>query len=77
MSLDCSQPWIIYWSLNSLDLINNPALQYYPSAIEYLKKCEYPNGGYGGGPYQVLFFIYIVITCSCYICCYLCIMYCW
>lgn len=52
-AMDSSQLWSIYWIFNSLALLNKSPLQYYQFAVHYIKASEHPDGGYGGGPYQV------------------------
>jgi protein farnesyltransferase subunit beta len=53
--LDASRPWICYWILHSLALLNAPL----PSAVTaeelvaFLASCAAPGGGYGGGPHQL------------------------
>ncbi|GAX72910.1 hypothetical protein CEUSTIGMA_g365.t1 [Chlamydomonas eustigma] len=54
-SLDASRPWICYWIIHSLALLDAP-LPSTPSAedvIFFLSCCQGPNGGYGGGPMQI------------------------
>lgn len=53
-SLDASTPWLCFWLLHSLDLLDHPlddALQ--ARAIHTLRQCQHPQGGYGGGPGQL------------------------
>jgi protein farnesyltransferase subunit beta len=53
-TLDASQPWVIYWIVHSLCLLDAPIPQRLSSRIvNYLKKCQSPEGGFGGGPHQV------------------------
>jgi hypothetical protein len=53
--LDASRPWICYWILHSLALLNAPL----PTAVTaedlvaFLASCAAPGGGYGGGPHQL------------------------
>ncbi|XP_074312135.1 protein farnesyltransferase subunit beta isoform X2 [Silene latifolia] len=52
--LDANRPWLCYWILHSLALLREPiddALE--NDAIDFLSKCQDPNGGYGGGPGQM------------------------
>lgn len=56
-ALDTSQTWIVYWIFNSLALLNKLPIQFYPLTVDFLKACEHPDGGYGGGPHQVYIFI--------------------
>ena len=53
--LDSSRPWILYWILHSLEL-----LDYYitdpvqiDAIINFLGLCQNPDGGFGGGPGQI------------------------
>lgn len=56
MSLDASRPWILYWILHALELLG--ALGREPSDEEaeriagFLRRCQAPTGGFGGGPGQ-------------------------
>ena len=55
LSQDCSRPWICYWILNSLNLLN--ALNFInnnltSNIISFLNKCQNKSGGYAGGPGQ-------------------------
>lgn len=77
-SLDASRPWLCYWILNALDLLNAlPAPSSTLSAtskpptkrpassssstlasmtsrvVDFLKRCQAPTGGFGGGPGQL------------------------
>jgi protein farnesyltransferase subunit beta len=53
--LDASRPWICYWILHSLAILDAPL----PSSITpediiaFIKTCRAPDGGYGGGPGQL------------------------
>ncbi|RXG51832.1 Protein farnesyltransferase subunit beta [Armadillidium vulgare] len=47
------RPWLLYWSLHALELLNYTVVGEEASEIvEFLKKCQNPDGGYGGGPSQ-------------------------
>ncbi|KAE8706255.1 Protein farnesyltransferase subunit beta [Hibiscus syriacus] len=51
--LDANRPWICYWILHSIALMDefvDPELE--DNTIDFLSRCEDPNGGYGGGPGQ-------------------------
>ncbi|KAJ8308226.1 hypothetical protein KUTeg_013100 [Tegillarca granosa] len=51
--LDASQPWLCYWILHSLELLDEPLADDQISDVaQFLKKCQQPDGGFGGGPYQ-------------------------
>ncbi|TRY56978.1 hypothetical protein DNTS_023901 [Danionella cerebrum] len=51
--LDASRPWLCYWILHSLELLEEPV----PAAVasdvcQFLARCQSPSGGFGGGPGQ-------------------------
>ncbi|XP_036840537.1 protein farnesyltransferase subunit beta [Oncorhynchus mykiss] len=51
--LDASRPWLCYWILHSLELLEEPV----PTAIasdvcKFLARCQSPTGGFAGGPCQ-------------------------
>jgi len=53
--LDASRPWIVYWIVHALDLLNQ--LHCVPkhqreAIIVFLNKCVHKDGGYGGNPLQ-------------------------
>ncbi|XVE67941.1 hypothetical protein DITRI_Ditri09bG0028100 [Diplodiscus trichospermus] len=52
--LDANRPWICYWILHSIALMDevvDPELE--DNTIDFLNRCQDPNGGYGGGPGQM------------------------
>ncbi|KAM7511992.1 hypothetical protein LguiB_010867 [Lonicera macranthoides] len=52
--LDANRPWICYWILHSIALLGESVdadLEY--NAIDFLSRCQDPDGGYGGGPGQM------------------------
>lgn len=53
VSLDASRPWILYWTLHSLDLMDKlPSEDVLCACVDTLKACW--NGhGFGGGPGQM------------------------
>ncbi|KAL3875010.1 hypothetical protein ACJMK2_037952, partial [Sinanodonta woodiana] len=52
--LDASRPWLCYWILHSLDLLDEPVSDDDISEIsQFLANCQCPDGGFGGGPGQV------------------------
>mmetsp|Transcript_3649 Transcript_3649/g.5447 ORF Transcript_3649/g.5447 Transcript_3649/m.5447 type:complete len:450 (-) Transcript_3649:495-1844(-) len=58
VSLDASRPWVIYWTLHSLDLLNAlPCVKTLSKIIDTLQRCfteEHDgSGGFGGGPQQM------------------------
>jgi len=54
-SLDASRPWICYWVLHSLALLDAPLPEGIAPAdvIAFLAACRAEGGGYGGGPGQM------------------------
>lgn len=55
-ALDASRPWIVYWIVHSLALLGADLPPDGPNAqqvIEFLKCCQSPTGGFGGGPMQL------------------------
>ncbi|XP_036398354.1 protein farnesyltransferase subunit beta-like [Megalops cyprinoides] len=51
--LDASRPWLCYWILHSLELLDEPV----PASISsdvctFLARCQSPTGGFAGGPGQ-------------------------
>jgi protein farnesyltransferase subunit beta len=54
-SLDASRPWICYWVLHSLALLNAPLPDGLApdDVVAFLSACKAEGGGYGGGPGQM------------------------
>ncbi|SGY60511.1 BQ5605_C007g04443 [Microbotryum silenes-dioicae] len=54
VALDASRPWLLYWTLHSLALLDaeldQAALQ---RIVDTLKACQNQDGGFGGGPGQI------------------------
>ncbi|XP_075282041.1 protein farnesyltransferase subunit beta isoform X2 [Opisthocomus hoazin] len=51
--LDASRPWLCYWILHSLELLDEPIPQSVASDVcQFLSHCQSPQGGFGGGPGQ-------------------------
>uniref|UniRef100_A0AAX7UHC6 Prenyltransferase alpha-alpha toroid domain-containing protein n=1 Tax=Astatotilapia calliptera TaxID=8154 RepID=A0AAX7UHC6_ASTCA len=51
--LDASRPWLCFWILHSLELLQEPI----PAAVasdvcQFLARCQSPTGGFAGGPGQ-------------------------
>ncbi|THG08367.1 hypothetical protein TEA_000936 [Camellia sinensis var. sinensis] len=47
------RPWICYWILHSIALLGESVDdELEENAIEFLSRCQHPDGGYGGGPGQ-------------------------
>ncbi|PAV76471.1 hypothetical protein WR25_11617 [Diploscapter pachys] len=52
-SLDASRTWICFWSLNGLRILDAEIPEEtQKDIIRFIKSCEDPKGGYGGGPGQ-------------------------
>ena len=52
-SLDASRPWIAYWCLHSLDLLDAVDDDLCPRVVSTLKSFQNETGGFGGGPMQL------------------------
>ncbi|XP_071454031.1 protein farnesyltransferase subunit beta [Hetaerina americana] len=51
--LDSSRPWLCYWILHSLELLDEQLQPRELSKIvQFLARCQSPEGGFGGGPGQ-------------------------
>ncbi|XP_068110143.1 protein farnesyltransferase subunit beta [Hyperolius riggenbachi] len=51
--LDASRPWLCYWIVHSLMLLDEPLPVSVASGVcQFLAHCQDPNGGFGGGPGQ-------------------------
>lgn len=51
--LDASRPWLCYWILHSLELLDVPIYAEMKSSVaNFLAKCQHPDGGFSGGPGQ-------------------------
>ncbi|GAA0174121.1 acyltransferase [Lithospermum erythrorhizon] len=49
-----SRPWLCYWMLHSITLLNEVVDdQLEIDIVDFLSRCQDPNGGYGGGPGQM------------------------
>ncbi|KAK4884664.1 hypothetical protein RN001_000935 [Aquatica leii] len=52
--LDASRTWICYWILHSLSLLEVKLPdELKDSLVDFLKRCQCPDGGFGGGPGQM------------------------
>ena len=52
--LDASRPWLVYWILHSLELLEEPLSEEEKSSIvRFLANCQDPDGGFAGGPGQL------------------------
>ncbi|CAB4285677.1 unnamed protein product [Prunus armeniaca] len=48
------RPWVCFWNLHSLALLGESVdAQLQNNIIDFLSRCQDPNGGYGGGPGQM------------------------
>nr|GMD56204.1 protein farnesyltransferase subunit beta [Ipomoea batatas]GMD56208.1 protein farnesyltransferase subunit beta [Ipomoea batatas] len=51
--LDANRPWMCYWMIHSIALLGESIDdKLKDDAIDFLSRCQDPNGGYGGGPGQ-------------------------
>ncbi|KAI4346986.1 hypothetical protein L6164_007842 [Bauhinia variegata] len=52
--LDAIRPWLCYWIIHSIALLGESVDdEMETNAIDFLNRCQDPNGGYGGGPGQM------------------------
>lgn len=52
--LDASRPWLCYWILHGLELLNESiSPEEISRTADFLRRCQYPSGGFSGGPQQV------------------------
>ncbi|KAI3951080.1 hypothetical protein MKW92_030614 [Papaver armeniacum] len=52
--LDANRPWLCYWILHSVALLGESVdCDLEDNAIDFLSRCQDPDGGYGGGPGQL------------------------
>lgn len=53
-SLDASRPWLCYWILHCLELLDVAVSGSLCSrVVEFICRCKHADGGYGGGPGQL------------------------
>uniref|UniRef100_A0A3B3Z7W0 Prenyltransferase alpha-alpha toroid domain-containing protein n=1 Tax=Periophthalmus magnuspinnatus TaxID=409849 RepID=A0A3B3Z7W0_9GOBI len=51
--LDASRPWLCFWILHSLELLEEPIPSTVASDVcHFLARCQCPTGGFSGGPGQ-------------------------
>ncbi|GFG37972.1 hypothetical protein Cfor_06620 [Coptotermes formosanus] len=51
--LDASRPWLCYWILHSLELLDETLVpEDISKIVQFLGKCQCPDGGFAGGPGQ-------------------------
>ncbi|KAJ0054274.1 hypothetical protein Pint_02706 [Pistacia integerrima] len=63
--LDANRPWICYWILHSIALLGqsvDAALE--DRTIDFLSRCQGPDGGYAGGPGQARSCFFLEDCCS-------------
>lgn len=68
--LDCSRPWLCYWSLHALQILGERLEdEEYSKIVSFLSKCQDPEGGFGGGPgqYPHLASTYAAVSALCII----------
>ncbi|XP_054803726.1 protein farnesyltransferase subunit beta [Prosopis cineraria] len=52
--LDANRPWLCYWILHSIALLGESVDdEMENNTVDFLCRCQDPNGGYGGGPGQM------------------------
>ncbi|KAI3886555.1 hypothetical protein MKW92_051955 [Papaver armeniacum] len=52
--LDAARPWLCYWILHSIALLGESVdCDLKDDAVDFLSRCQDPDGGYGGGPGQL------------------------
>lgn len=51
-ALDASRPWIIFWSVHSLALLNSLGLAEAAAVVRTLLHCQRKNSGFAGSPVQ-------------------------
>ncbi|CAI5461577.1 unnamed protein product [Closterium sp. Yama58-4] len=53
-SLDASRPWLVFWIVHSLSLLQHPLdASLAARCADTLRRCQHPEGGFGGGPGQL------------------------
>nr|CCA25568.1 prenyltransferaselike protein putative [Albugo laibachii Nc14] len=52
-TLDASRPWLCYWMLHGLQLLETPPTEIYDRIIKTFQHFWHSDGGFGGGPMQV------------------------
>lgn len=56
---DTGQPWMVYWNLHALEMLNHPKYSiegdssFIQKMIKMLSYCQSENGGFCGGPFQM------------------------
>ena len=53
VALDASRPWLCYWVLHGMDLLDALPEEKIDDCVATLARCRSPTGGYGGGPQQL------------------------
>lgn len=53
ISLDASRPWICYWIVHALYLLDHEPVSHYSRLISFFQRIQNKTGGFGGGPGQM------------------------
>lgn len=67
-SLHASQPWLCYWIVHGLTVLNQPIDDHLKSRVcKHLSRCQQKTGGFGGGVQQFahLATTYAAVNCLC------------
>jgi len=52
--LDASRPWFVYWITHAMEMLGAYDEAEWPQRVaSFLKHCQSPTGGFGGGPMQL------------------------
>ncbi|MED6127533.1 hypothetical protein PIB30_088871 [Stylosanthes scabra] len=52
--LDANRPWLCYWIIHSIALLGESIDdELHHNTVEFLNRCQDPNGGFAGGPGQM------------------------
>eukprot|EP00928_Gymnodinium_smaydae_P019945 TRINITY_DN17690_c0_g1_i1.p1 TRINITY_DN17690_c0_g1~~TRINITY_DN17690_c0_g1_i1.p1 ORF type:complete len:475 (+),score=70.39 TRINITY_DN17690_c0_g1_i1:83-1426(+) len=51
--LDASRPWFVFWITHALEILDAYKDIWPPQVASFLKQCQDPTGGFGGGPGQL------------------------
>lgn len=53
-ALDASRAWVVFWSVHGLRLLGKPPPGPVAARVcDWLRRCQHPDGGFGGGPGQM------------------------
>jgi len=53
VSLDASRPWICYWIVHALNLLDHEPVNHYHRLTNFFRNIQNKDGGFGGGPGQL------------------------